>query len=154
MSEHNLWLTSPHPCSTCSFPHVQVSARVTHPSHKGLTPCPDVLQPQCYFLLCRYVLFLLPRLTLLDTLLLAEETKALAEATFLKKQMYYNMRIKTLHRHARNLVRQAAEGAKVRPEFKGLRSATEHAGWTDLQPEGLWCRMHHRVGFIAMARFL
>ncbi|MEW5304785.1 MAG: hypothetical protein WDW36_007372 [Sanguina aurantia] len=70
-----------------------------------------------------YVLFLLPRLTLLDTLLLAEETKALAEATFLKKQMYYNMRIKTLHRHARNLVRQAAEGAKARLSAQASRVA-------------------------------
>lgn len=39
--------------------------------------------------------------------------QALAEATFLKKQMYYNMRIKTLHRHARNIIRLAAEGHKV-----------------------------------------
>eukprot|EP00955_Chlamydomonas_euryale_P087335 364283-Chlamydomonas_euryale.AAC.13 len=39
-----------------------------------------------------YVLFVLPRLASLDTLLLADETKQLAEATFLKKQMYYNMR--------------------------------------------------------------
>ena len=40
-------------------------------------------------LLCArsYVLFMLPRLTSLDTLLLAEETKQLAEATFLKKQV-------------------------------------------------------------------
>lgn len=47
---------------------------------------------------CSYVLFMLPKLSSLDTLLLAEETKQLAEATFLKKQMYYNMRIKTMHR--------------------------------------------------------
>ena len=54
-----------------------------------------------------------PRLTSLDTLLLADETKQLAEATFLKKQMYYNMRIKTLNRDARKLLKMAAEGKKV-----------------------------------------
>ncbi len=56
------------------------------------------------------------RLTCLDTLLLAEETKALAEATFLKKQMYYNMRIKTLRRNARQIIKLAAEGRQVRQE--------------------------------------
>lgn len=61
----------------------------------------------------RYVLFILPKLTSLDTLLLAEETKQLAEATFLKKQMYYNMRIKTMLRNARNIIRLANEGKKV-----------------------------------------
>ncbi|KAG1679410.1 hypothetical protein FOA52_007701 [Chlamydomonas sp. UWO 241] len=60
-----------------------------------------------------YVLFVLPKLSSLDTLLLADETKALAEATFLKKQMYYNMRIKTMHRNTRNLVRLAGEGRKA-----------------------------------------
>lgn len=56
---------------------------------------------------------MLPKLTSLDTLLLAEETKQLAEATFLKKQMYYNMRIKTMLRNARNIIRLADEGKKV-----------------------------------------
>ncbi len=54
------------------------------------------------------------RLASLDTLLLADETKALAEATFLKKQMFYNMRIKTLRRNARQIIRLAAEGRLVR----------------------------------------
>lgn len=57
---------------------------------------------------------MLPKLASLDTLLLAEETKHLAEATFLKKQMYYNMRIKTMHRNARNIIKLANEGRKVR----------------------------------------
>ena len=71
-------------------------------------------------LLCRrFVLFMLPKLSILDTLLLADETKMLAEATFLKKQMYYNMRIKTMHRNARNIIRMAAEGKRV-----GLSSAS------------------------------
>jgi hypothetical protein len=38
-----------------------------------------------------YVLFTIPSLAVLDTLPLAEETKALAEATYMKKKMYYNM---------------------------------------------------------------
>eukprot|EP00983_Pelagomonas_calceolata_P067006 1149313-Pelagomonas_calceolata.AAC.1 len=65
---------------------------------------------------CRFVLFMLPKLTSLDTLVLADETKHLAEATFLKKQMYYNMRIKTVFRNARNIIRQANEGKKVGKE--------------------------------------
>jgi hypothetical protein len=63
---------------------------------------------------CRFVLFMLPKLTILDTLVLADETKQLAETTFLKKQMYYNMRIKTMFRNARNIIRLACEGKKVR----------------------------------------
>lgn len=59
------------------------------------------------------MLFVLPRLMSLDTLLLADETKQLAEATFLKKQMYYNMRIKTMHRNARNVIRLASDCKKV-----------------------------------------
>lgn len=38
-----------------------------------------------------YVLFTIPGLAVLDTLPLGEETKALAEATYMKKKMYYNM---------------------------------------------------------------
>ena len=38
-----------------------------------------------------YVLFTIPGLAVLDTLPLADETKALAEATYMKKKMYYNM---------------------------------------------------------------
>jgi len=71
--------------------------------------------------LCNYqtfVLFMLPKLTSLDTLVLADETKHLAEATFLKKQMYYNMRIKTVFRNARNIIRQANEGKKALQSFQ------------------------------------
>ena len=42
---------------------------------------------------------------------LAEETKQLAEATYMKKRMYYNMRIKTLRRNTTNALRRAQEGA-------------------------------------------
>jgi hypothetical protein len=43
-----------------------------------------------------YVLYHLPNLIKLDTLLISEEAKAFAEGTFMKKRMYYNMRIKTI----------------------------------------------------------
>ena len=43
-----------------------------------------------------YVLFHLPRLIRLDTMIVSEESKTFAETTFMKKRMYYNMRIKTI----------------------------------------------------------
>ncbi|KAJ9527642.1 hypothetical protein QJQ45_025918 [Haematococcus lacustris] len=91
--------------------------------------------------LCNYqtfVLFMLPKLSSLDTLLLAEETKLLAEATFLKKQMYYNMRIKTMYRNARNIIKLAGEGKKARGaergqgagrEMRGRRIGRDSKGW-------------------------
>ena len=32
----------------------------------------------------------------MDSLLISEDTKSLAEVTFMKKKIYYNMRIKTV----------------------------------------------------------
>ena len=43
-----------------------------------------------------YVLFHLPRLVHLDTMIVSEESKTFADTTFMKKRMYYNMRIKTI----------------------------------------------------------
>jgi Leucine-rich repeat (LRR) protein len=43
-----------------------------------------------------YVLYHLPNLTKLDTLYISDDAKAFADATFMKKRMYYNMRIKTI----------------------------------------------------------
>eukprot|EP00873_Tetraselmis_striata_P036490 jgi/Tetstr1/456754/TSEL_043451.t1 len=57
-----------------------------------------------------YVLFNLQQLTSLDSLALSDETKQLAEATFMKKKMYYNMRIKTLRRNTSNAIRKANQG--------------------------------------------
>eukprot|EP00741_Cyanophora_paradoxa_P011210 tig00020554_g10830.t1 len=54
-----------------------------------------------------YVLYHLGQLTSLDTLLLTDEAKHLAEATYMKKKMYYNMRIKTLKRNTTNIVKRA-----------------------------------------------
>lgn len=41
----------------------------------------------------------------LDTLQISDDAKAFAEATFMKKRMYYNMRIKTIQRNASNILK-------------------------------------------------
>lgn len=43
-----------------------------------------------------YILYHLRQINRLDTLFISEEAKSFADATFMKKKMYYNMRIKTL----------------------------------------------------------
>ena len=50
-----------------------------------------------------YMLYHIPQLVQLDTFTVAEEAKNYAEATFMKKKMYYNMRIKTIKRTASNI---------------------------------------------------
>ena len=57
-----------------------------------------------------YVLFILQQIESLDSIFISEEAKQLAEATYMKKKMYYNMRIKTLRRNTSNIVRIANEG--------------------------------------------
>ena len=57
-----------------------------------------------------YVLFILQQIDSLDSIFISEEAKQLAEATYMKKKMYYNMRIKTLRRNTSNVVRIANEG--------------------------------------------
>ena len=54
-----------------------------------------------------YVLYHLGQLTNLDSMYISRESKQLAEATYMKKKMYYNMRIKTLKRNASNVIRMA-----------------------------------------------
>ena len=56
-----------------------------------------------------YTLYHLQYLTILDSIRLSSEAVAVAEATYLKKQMYYNMRVKTCKRSSTSLVR-IAEG--------------------------------------------
>ena len=56
-----------------------------------------------------YVLYHLNHITMLDTLKISLESKQLAEATYMKKKMYYNMRIKTLKRNTTNVVRRSRE---------------------------------------------
>lgn len=43
-----------------------------------------------------YVLYHLPRLHKLDTMYISDDAKNFADSTFMKKRMYYNMRIKTI----------------------------------------------------------
>ena len=84
--------------------------------------------------LCNYqtfMLYLMPHLSSLDTLLLAAETKAAACATFTKKQLYYNMRIRTMRRAAAGLLRQAKAGCQVG------RSSCQLVCWK--QTLGSWC---------------
>lgn len=52
-----------------------------------------------------YVLYHFPYLEKLDTLHISDDAKAFAEVTFMKKRMYYNMRIKTIQRNASNLLK-------------------------------------------------
>jgi hypothetical protein len=61
-----------------------------------------------------FMLAHLPQLTSLDTLGLAQETKAVAAATFGKKQLYYNMRNRTLGRALGDLCRAAEAVQQVR----------------------------------------
>eukprot|EP00817_Percolomonadidae_sp_ATCC50343_P006469 CAMPEP_0117419046 /NCGR_PEP_ID=MMETSP0758-20121206/704_1 /TAXON_ID=63605 /ORGANISM="Percolomonas cosmopolitus, Strain AE-1 (ATCC 50343)" /LENGTH=1291 /DNA_ID=CAMNT_0005199911 /DNA_START=513 /DNA_END=4388 /DNA_ORIENTATION=- len=53
-----------------------------------------------------YALYHLTNITKLDSLTVTEQARNLADATFLKKKMYYNMRIKTLKRNTSNVVKQ------------------------------------------------
>jgi Leucine-rich repeat (LRR) protein len=56
-----------------------------------------------------YVLYHLGQLTTLDSMYISRESKQLAEATYMKKKMYYNMRIKTLKRNTNNVIRLVLE---------------------------------------------
>lgn len=64
-----------------------------------------------------YVLYHLPNLEKLDTLHISDDAKAFAEATFMKKRMYYNMRIKTIQRNASNMLKLIQVGKKLK-KFK------------------------------------
>jgi Leucine-rich repeat (LRR) protein len=61
-----------------------------------------------------YMLYHLQFLTILDSIRLSPEAIAVAEATYLKKQMYYNMRVKTCKRSSTTLVRIAEGVSQVR----------------------------------------
>ena len=61
-----------------------------------------------------YVLFHLPKLIRLDTMIVSEESKTFAETTFMKKRMYYNMRIKTIQRNTSNIMKLLKICRKVR----------------------------------------
>jgi Leucine-rich repeat (LRR) protein len=61
-----------------------------------------------------YALYHLVHVRTLDSLRLSDEAVALAEATWLKKQMYYNMRIKLCKGATSNLLKKANEMAQQR----------------------------------------
>jgi hypothetical protein len=81
-----------------------------------------------------FMLAQLPQLTSLDTLLVAQETKTAAAATLAKKQLYYNMRTRTLRRALGDLCRQAQAVQQVRRMMHMLcwlqDSANVHATWS------------------------
>ena len=56
-----------------------------------------------------YVTYHLPGLQSLDTESISENAKRLAKAIYLKKKMYYNMRMKTLKLYATNIIRKGVE---------------------------------------------
>eukprot|EP00756_Hemistasia_phaeocysticola_P022288 Hpha_TRINITY_DN15823_c2_g1::TRINITY_DN15823_c2_g1_i1::g.189078::m.189078 len=56
-----------------------------------------------------YTLYHLSKIRVLDYNTVSDESRQLAEATFVKKKMYYNMRIKTLRRNTSNLIKKAAQ---------------------------------------------
>ena len=60
------------------------------------------------------MLYHLPNLTKLDTLYISDDAKAFADATFMKKRMYYNMRIKTIQRNASNIMKLLKVCKKIR----------------------------------------
>jgi Leucine-rich repeat (LRR) protein len=72
--------------------------------HWGQSPVAQLCNYQTY------VLFSMGGLRVLDALELFEETKGAAEATYMKKRMYYNMKIKTLQRKTSDGVKLALEG--------------------------------------------
>lgn len=61
-----------------------------------------------------YVLYHLPKLYRLDTEIISDESKNFAEGTFMKKRMYYNMRIKTIQRNTSNIVKLLKVCRRVR----------------------------------------
>lgn len=93
-----------------------------------------------------YVYFHLPQLQFLDTLPIPEEGKILAEATYMKKKMYYNMRIKTLKRNASNIIRKATEAFCKRKEqlFQSLnvllrlQKDLDRVMWEDSENSGTY----------------
>lgn len=56
----------------------------------------------------------MPNLQKLDTLSISDDAKAFADATFMKKRMYYNMRIKTIQRNASNIMKLLKVCKKIR----------------------------------------
>ncbi|KAJ9438372.1 Protein phosphatase 1 regulatory subunit SDS22-like protein [Diplonema papillatum] len=94
------------------IPHLDRLTRLTHlyfsDPHFGDNPICQLCNYQTY------TLYHLNRIKVLDYNAVSDESRHLAEATFVKKKMYYNMRIKTLRRNTSNLVRKAVQFRQTR----------------------------------------
>lgn len=75
-----------------------------HDPHYGSNPLANLYNYQTY------ILFMLPHLEVLDTVVLSPETKQMARVTYMKKKMYYNMKAKTLRRNTTTIMRLATRG--------------------------------------------
>ena len=71
-----------------------------------------------------YVTFHLAQLNSLDIEIISDNAKRLAKAIYLKKKMYYNMRMKTLKRYATNVMKRGEELHlyKINPIIQSLSS--------------------------------
>ncbi|KAE9361936.1 hypothetical protein PF008_g533 [Phytophthora fragariae] len=79
----------------------ELAALVLSDPHFGDNPVCRLCNYQTY-LMCQ-----LPRLSFLDTVELSARNKQIAEATMIKKKMYYNMRIKAIKRDVHGRIRHA-----------------------------------------------
>ncbi|CAD8156657.1 unnamed protein product [Paramecium octaurelia] len=61
-----------------------------------------------------YVLYHLRNISKLDTLMISDDQKSFAEGTFMKKKMYYNMRIKTMQRTFSTICKLLKKGKKIK----------------------------------------
>ena len=70
-----------------------------------------------YFLFFQtFVLFHLPHIRCLDSLEMTDDAKRYAEATFMKKKMYYNMRIKTIKRLFSNIIQLGFKALMIKKD--------------------------------------
>lgn len=60
------------------------------------------------------MLYHLRNIVKLDTLFISDEAKSFAEGTFMKKKMYYNMRIKTMQRSFSTLGKLIRKARKIK----------------------------------------
>ncbi len=71
--------------------------------HFGLNPLCKLCNYQTY------ILHHLKQLRYLDGVPITEEARSNADSTFVKKKMYYNMKIKTMHRNTTNEIQQVTK---------------------------------------------
>jgi hypothetical protein len=60
------------------------------------------------------MLYHLRRISKLDTLSLSDEAKIFAENTYMRKKMYYNMKIKTIERHFSTLSKLVKKASEIK----------------------------------------